>query len=312
MLKILFLLSNNAWQVLMELRHLKYFKIVAEELHFTRAAEKLFIAQPALTRQIKQLEKELDVLLFNRSKRVVTLTEAGKFLYEAAEDIFSTIEQVKSRTKQIETGLIGKIKVGYVGSAMISVLPKLITTLQKTQPDLHLELFEMTAKLQMEQLKAKKLDIGFMRIPQEEKDLNTEVIFIETYSLVLPANHPKNDKNYKGLHEFTKENFILTPRNAGERYFDNIISLFTTAGFSPNIVHESVYENATIRLVENNIGISIFPTSFKNAFNAKVKFIELKDIPNRLELSIVWRKDNDNPSLLMMLKIIKKLFKSHR
>jgi DNA-binding transcriptional LysR family regulator len=293
----------------MELRHLKYFITVAEELHFTRAAEKLFIVQPALSRQIKQLEDELGVLLFNRTKRVVTLTEAGQFFYKEVKELFLMLDQAKSRTKQIETGSVGKIRVGYVGSSMMTVLPKLITTLQKKQPDLHLELFEIPAKIQMESLLAEKLDIGFLRIPYEEKDLNQEVIFIETYSLVLPANHKKSEKNYKGLHEFAGENFILPPRSAGEKYFDNIISLCTSAGFSPNIVHESHYENATVRLVENNIGISIFPTSYRKAFNAKVKFIELKDIPDRLQLSIVWKKNNNNASLLMIIKIIEKLFK---
>jgi DNA-binding transcriptional LysR family regulator len=290
----------------MELRHLRYFVTVAEELHFTRAAEKLFIVQPALSRQIKQLEDELDVSLFKRTKRAVSLTEAGKFFYREAKDIFLMLDQAKARARDIETGQVGRIKVGYVGSAMLSVLPKLITKLQKTLPDLHLELFEMTAKIQMESLKTGKIDIGFLRVPWEDEELVTDTIFKETYSLVLPLNHKKSAKSYKGLSEFANENFILTPRNAGERYFDNIISLCSRAGFSPNIVHESVYENATIRLVENNIGISIFPTSFKRAFNAKVKFVELKDIPDRLQLSIAWKGNNSNPSLLTMIKIIKK------
>lgn len=286
---------------------MKYFVTVAEELHFTKAAEKLFIAQPALSRQIKQLEDELDVVLFTRTKRTVLLTEAGKYFYKEVKDIFSSLNQIKVRTKQIETGLSGKIRVGYVGSAMLSVLPRLMTKLQKIKSDLHLELFEMTAKNQMENLKAEKIDIGFLRIPYEEKGLNKAVVFSETYSLVLPINHKKDQKNYKGLYEFADENFILTPRSAGERYFDNIISLCTAAGFSPKIIHESA-ETATIRLVENNIGISIFPTSFKKAFNARVKFIELKDVPNRLQLSIAWKKNNNNPSLIAMLRIINGLF----
>jgi len=291
----------------MELRHLKYFVAVAEELHFTKAAEKLFVAQPALSRQIKQLEKELGILLLNRTKRTVSLTVAGKFFYKEVKELFLTLEQIKAKTKQIETGLAGKIRVGYVGSAMLSILPRVMTELQKKQPDVHLELFEMPAKIQMENLVAEKIDIGFLRTPYEEKSLNKEVVFSETYSLVLPMNHKKDQKNYKGLHEFADENFILTPRNAAERYFDNIIALCASAGFSPKIIHESLYENATIRLVENNIGISIFPTSFKKAFNAKVKFIELKNVPDRLQLSIAWKKKNNNPSLETMIKIIKKL-----
>jgi DNA-binding transcriptional LysR family regulator len=290
----------------MELRHLKYFMMVAEELHFRKAAEKLFIVQPALSRQIKQLEEELDVQLFNRTKRVVTLTDSGKYFYDAVSDLFLTLGQIKTRTKQIETGSLGKIKIGYVGSAMLSILPKLISNLQKHQKVLHLELDEMTALVQLSMLKEEKIDIGFLRVPREDKEMIDEVVYTENYSVVLPAGHKLNAKNFRGLHQLSDENFILTPRNAGERYFDNIISLCTAAGFSPKIVHESVFEHATIRLVENNMGVSIIPSSFKNAFNTSVQFIELKNIPDKLHLSMVWKKDNSNPSLLTLIELIRK------
>ena len=213
----------------MELRHLKYFLAVAEELHFRKAAEKLFIVQPALSRQIKQLEEELDVVLFKRTKRAVILTEAGKFFYKEVQDLFMRLEQSKAKSKQIETGSVGKIKVGYVPSAMHNILPKLITRLQKSQPNLHFEFYQMTAVVQVEMLKAEKLDIGFLRIPRNDKDIADQVVFTETYSVVLPENHEINEKNFKGLYQFADENFILTPRSVGERYFDNIISLCTAA-----------------------------------------------------------------------------------
>jgi DNA-binding transcriptional LysR family regulator len=289
----------------MELRHLKYFLAVAEELHFSKAAEKLFIVQPALSRQIKELEGELGILLFKRTKRVVSLTEAGKFYYSEAKNIFLSLEQMKRKAKEIETGSIGKIKIGYVGSAMQSVLPKLILRLQKEYPGLHFELYEVTAKNQIEMLKTGKIDIGFLRIPGDDKELVFETIYTESYSLVLPFKHKKNVKNFKGLHEFASENFIIQPRNTGERYFDNIISLCNSAGFSPIITHESLNEDATIRLVENNLGISIFPTSFTNAFKARVKYIELKNTRNKLQLSIAWNNNNTNSTLQTFIKIIR-------
>ncbi len=289
----------------MELRHLRYFVVVAEELHFRRAAEKLFIAQPALSRQIKLLEEDLNVLLLKRTKRVVLLTEAGKFFYKEVKDLFTAIDLIKTKAKEIESGAAGKIKIGYVGSAMLSVLPKIITKLQKSLPDLHFELHEMTAMVQVEMLKADKIDIGFLRIPRDDKDLIMQTIFTETYSIVLPENHKITTKNFKGLHQLANEKFIFPPRNVGQRYFDTLISLCTAAGFSPIIAHESLFENAIIRLIENDMGISILPSSFNKEFNAKVKFIELKKIPQRLQLSIAWNKDNINPSLLTMIKLIR-------
>jgi DNA-binding transcriptional LysR family regulator len=290
----------------MELRHLRYFVVVAEELHFRRAAEKLFIVQPALSRQIKELEKELGVLLLNRTKRVVTLTEAGKFFYNEVKNLFATIEDIKEETKQIETGSVGRIKIGYVGSAMLSVLPKLIPKLQKEHKGLHFELYEMTAMSQLEALKSGKIDIGFLRVPREDMELAFETIFNETYSIVLPNDHKKNAQNFKNLKEFSEEDFILPPRSAGERYYDNIISLCNAAGFSPKISHEAVFEAAAVRLIENHMGISIFPTSFRHAFNAGVKFIELKKNPQRLQLSVAYSKDNQNPTLLTIINIIRK------
>lgn len=290
----------------MELRQLKYFVTLAEELHFRKAAEKLFIVQPALSRQIKQLEEELGITLFKRTKRTVQLTESGKFLYQETQDIFSRLNQLKSKVREIENGTTGKIRVGYVPSAMHNILPRIIAKIQKGLPGLHFELNQMTALQQVEMLKADKIDLGFLRVPRKDAEIMDQVIFTETYSLVLPSNHKINTKNFKGLQQFAHENFILTPRSAGEMYFDNIIALFSAAGFSPKIVHESVYEHATIKLVENNLGISIIPTSFKDGFNANVKFIELKNIPQRLKLSMAWKKDHSNRSLLALMDFIKK------
>ncbi len=289
----------------MELRHLRYFMAVAEELHFSKAAERLFIVQPALSRQIKELEAELGLSLFKRTKRAVALTEAGSYYYNEAKNILLTLEQMRKRAKEIDSGSIGKIKIGYVGSAMQSVLPKMILHLQKQYPELRFELYEMKAKVQIEMLKNGKLDIGFLRVPGEDKELMYETIFTETYSLVIPATHKKNERNFKSLHEFANENFILQPRSTGERYFDNIISLCNAAGFSPVITHESLNEDATIRLVENGLGVSIFPTSFKKTFNAKVKFIELKNTKQKLELSIAWNNNNNNSTLQTFIKIIR-------
>ncbi len=285
----------------MELRQLKYFLSVAEELHFRKASEKLHMTQPALSRQIKQLEDEMATVLFKRTKRTVKLTDAGHFFYKEAQELIRKLDRVVSETRQRETGAIGKLKVGYVPSAMHNVLPGIINQLQQNFPGIQLELYQETALDQYDMLKSEKLDIGFLRVPRNDEELETSVIFKETYSLVVPASHKITEKNFKGLSQLAGEKFILTPRSVGEKYFDNIISLFSEEGFSPVVIHESVNEHATIRLVENNIGISIIPSSFKHGFNTTAKFIELKNIPERLELSVAWRKNNNTPILMRLI-----------
>jgi len=289
----------------MELRHLKYFIAVAEELHFSKAAARLCIVQPALSRQVKELENELGVMLLKRTKRSVALTEAGKYYYDEAINILRLLDNIKERAQQMQSGSAGRIKIGHVGSAMLTTLPKLITRLRKDYPGIRIELHEMTAMTQLQMLKTGKIDLGFLRVPREDDDFVFETIFAETYSLVLPSSHKITSRNFKGLKQVAAEKFILPPRSAGERYYDNIIAICNAAGFSPYVAHESVNEDASIRLVENNLGISIFPSSFKNAFNAKVKFIELKRIPQRLRLSIAWNKNNSNPALQTLINIIR-------
>ena len=288
----------------MELRHLKYFIKVSEELNFRRAAEKLFIVQPALSRQIKQLEEELGVELFKRTKRSVKLTEAGKYFVKEINSLFYQLEQSKKTIKLIDSGLMGKIKISYVGSAMHSILPSIISKIQQDLPDLHTELSELTSTDQLNGIRVGNIDVGFFRNPFPNDDIETKIVFEETYSIVLPQNHPIDENNFKGLRDLANENFILLPRSAGEKYYDNLILLCNKSGFTPKITHESVYGSTVIRLVENNLGVSIVPSSLMKGFNAKVKFIELKNISDRAQLIMGWNKNNNNPARLIFLKTV--------
>lgn len=285
----------------MELRQLKYFLTVAEELHFRKASEKLHMTQPSLSRQIKQLEEEMGTELFKRTKRSVTLTDAGAFFYHEAQELIRNLDRAISETQQRATGTTGKLRVGYVPSAMHNVLPGILNKIKEDFPGIQLELYQATALVQYEMLKDEKLDIGFLRVPRNDNSINTKVIYKESYSLIVPPDHKLNEKNFKGLHQLTGENFILTPRSLGEKYFDNIISLFTSEGFAPVVIHESVNEHATIKLVENNIGVSIIPSSFKHGFVTPVRFIELRKNHQQLELSLAWRKKNNTPAVLRMV-----------
>jgi DNA-binding transcriptional LysR family regulator len=295
----------------MEFRQLEYFLGVASELHFSRAANKLFIAQPALSRQIQQLEESLGVLLFERDKRNVKLTPAGEYLQGEALQLLSQIENVSKRTQLIHKGEEGDIKIGYPGSAIYSVIPPILTSLRSHFPQIKAKLSEVLENDLFRNLKNYQLDVGFIREPFFNKNLVSKVIFEETFALVLPENHWISQENFISLAQVKYESFVLPPRYAGSTYYDLLVRMCERAGFSPTISHESNYGATILRLVEHNLGVSLMPISYKFSSAMRIKFIELTDVPERTYLSMTWRRDDTNPVLSNFLKVAESVvFKS--
>jgi DNA-binding transcriptional LysR family regulator len=288
----------------MELRQLRYFLMLANELHFKRAADKLFIVQPALTKQIQDLEAELGVILFDRNKRNVKLSVAGEFFRNEISSVFEHLEKTKNEIKQVEQGQKGEIKIGYVGSCIHTFLPNLLADLNKKYPEIHTYLSEMTSASQLLAVQKGELDIAFLRNPPLNKRFEQRIVFQENFSLVLPQNHWLDEINFQSLAQVSNEKFILPTKFDGEIYHNLQWSICEDAGFSPQISHETVHGYTTLKLVENNLGISLIPISFKQVTNAAIKFIELRDIPQKAEITALWNPENPNPSLKRFLEVI--------
>jgi LysR family transcriptional regulator, benzoate and cis,cis-muconate-responsive activator of ben and cat genes len=287
----------------MEFRQLQYFLGVANELHFSKAAEKLFIAQPALSRQIQALEESLGVLLFERDKRNVKLTPAGEYLREEATQILSQLENISNRTQLIHHGEEGELRIGHPGSAIYSVIPPLLSQLRSVFPQIKANLSEILEDDLFGFLKNYQIDVGFIREPFVDIQLNTKVLMKESFALVLPENHWITSENFVSLAQIKNEPFVLPPRHAGSTYYDLLVRMCERESFSPNVVHESIHGATILRLVEYNLGISIMPISYRLSTAMRVKFIELKDIPERTQLSMAWRKNDKNPILQNFLKV---------
>ncbi len=288
----------------MELRQLRYFLTLADELHFRKAAEKLFIVQPALTKQIQDLEYELGVKLFDRNKRKVALSVAGQFFKECITKLFQDLEDAKSKIGWIEKGIKGEIRIGYVGSCIHTFLPDLLSKLQGKYPEIHTYLSEMTSASQMAAIQKGELDIAFLRNPPLSKRHEQRLIFQETFSLIVPEKHFINENNFEDMQQLANEKFILPTKSDGELYHSLQWSICEDAGFTPQIAHETVHGYTTIKLVEQGLGVSLLPTSFKGETHAAVQFIELKDIPQKAEITALWLKENTNPSLDCFLDLI--------
>ncbi len=286
----------------MEFRQLEYFLGVASELHFSRAADKLFIAQPALSRQIQQLEENLGVLLFERDKRNVKLTPAGEYLRGETTQLLSQIENISKRTQLIHRGEEGEIRIGHPGSAIYSVIPPILSSLRTNFPEIKAKLSEVLEDDLFGNLKNYQVDVGFIREPFVDKNITSKVIFEETFALVLPENHWITPENFTSLAQVKDEYFVLPPRYTGSVYYDLLVRMCEREGFAPNIAHESNYGATILRLVEHNLGVSLMPISYKFSSAMRIKFVELTNIPERTHLSIAWRKNDTNPVLLNFLK----------
>ncbi len=288
-----------------EIRHLNYFLAVAEELHFRKAADRLFISQPGLSRQIKQMETELGFALFERTNKKVILTKAGKYLKEEVTMLLKNLNDSFDHAQLIHEGMEGQINFGYVGSAMQNVIPQLLLKIREDHPKVHYSLREMENPDQIDALIQKEIDLAFIRLDKVPKGLEIQPVFEDTFSLVLPKDHPIDEANFKGLESFKEEAFILFDQSYSPAYFEQVMQIFKQSGFHPIISHSTVHASTIFRLVENNLGISIVPSSLALGYNMAIKLIELDKIPQKTVLSVAWNSSNRNP---ILTKILSKVF----
>jgi DNA-binding transcriptional LysR family regulator len=288
----------------LEFRQLNYFKVLAQELHYRKASELLFISQSALSQQIKQLENILKVPLFERTNKKVLLTEAGALFYKDVLLVMNRVEHAVNNLKLYKDGNTGQLRIGFVASAMESVLPALLKQFNTDCPNIKFQLDELSNADQLTELQNERLDIGFMRSNHVPDGFTSQQVGTETFSVVLPANHPINKKNFRDVGQFMDEYFILFPNEQSQLYYQQIINLCADRGFVPKVAHRSIHTPTIFRLVENGMGISIIPTSLAASENPNIKFIELKNIPQRTALYVVWKVDNSNPALPYLLEML--------
>jgi DNA-binding transcriptional LysR family regulator len=287
-----------------ELRHIRYFLAVAEELHFRKAAEKLFISQPGLSRQIKLFEEELGVVLFERHNRKVVLTKVGEYLKVEFSLQIKTLSHTLENAKLLHDGKKGALKIGYVGSAMQDVIPNLLLRFEKNHPNILFNLKEIDNQKQIEGLLSFSLDVGFVRLERVPRTLEIKSILKENFCLVLPKNHLISENNFKNLAQFKEESFILFDSKYSASYYEKVMQIFDDCGFTPLISHNTIHSSSIFKLVENNFGISIVPKSLAQKRGHKIKFIELDMIAQKTTLSVIWNQKNTNPILNDVLELL--------
>jgi DNA-binding transcriptional LysR family regulator len=291
----------------MDTHQLTCFLTLAEELHFGRAAGRLHMSQPPLSRMIQQLEQQLGVSLFERTKRKVLLTPAGETLVYDARQIVMQLDTIKKRFRYLTQGQSGTLKIGYVGATMHSQLPMLLSSFAKKFPSVQFHFEEQPNHALLHGLNQGTLDIAFVRTWLHPDNLSEKLIGAESFAAVLPANHALANKTKINIKELKDEKFIAFLRECGPTIFDQFLSLCSNAGFTPTIIHQASQLNSILRLVESGFGIALLPQHVQNGYRLKLKYIPISNSSETLPLIMLNRKENTNPLVTyLQLHFLKK------
>lgn len=288
----------------MELRHLRYFVTVAEELHFGRAARRLHISQPPLSMQIRSLEEELGVTLLNRNQRHVALTHAGNAFLGEARHILARLDQAVLMTRRAGRGEIGELAVGFISVADYNVLPIVLREFRARYPLVNLTLRESTSDAQLQDLVAGRIDVGFLLPPVAHPSLSSAPILREPLIAALPDRHPLARKRGKlALAKLKDAPFILFPRTMAPGMYDDILSFCRSAGFSPRVEQEAVQMQTIVSLVSAELGVALIPASLTNLQRTGVTYKAIREPGPLTEVHLAWRNGEETPTLRVFVDL---------
>jgi len=295
----------------MELRHLRYFIAVAEELHFGRAAARLCIAQPPLSQQIQQLEREIGFTLFSRSSRRVELTPAGRVYLEEVRSSMGSLEKAVLNGRRVARGEVGRLAVGFVGTATFSLLPDVLRRFRNLYPEVELTLRELVSARQVQALRERRIQVGFARPAiLDTPDIVCETVATESFVAALPESHRLAQANLIPLAALAEDEFVLFPRSPKPSYGDLLFKICEEAGFHPNVTQETAEIQTAISLVAGGMGVTLVPSSASNVVRHGVVFVELIEPAPESDLTVVYRIDDDSPTLKTFLNVVRSV--SHK
>ena len=289
----------------LEMRHLRYFRAVAEELNFTRAAERLHIAQPPLSQQIRQLEEELGVLLLERDARPLRLTEAGAMLLERTIAISSAFDTAVQDVRRIGRGQSGKLCIGFAGSAMYSVLPDILNTFRDACPAVELSFTELLAAEIAEALAHRSIDIGFSRpglVPDEH--IEQRLLVTEPLIVAMPTRHQLTTFATVPLEKLHRQVAVMYPRFPTPSLTNLVVEELGSRGIELVLAQEARDIHTALGLVAAGAGISFVPASTAQANRAGVRFVPIEPQVLFSPMTAVWRKNNSSAALTNFLRII--------
>lgn len=295
----------------MELRHLRYFVAVANERNFTRAAERLNIAQPPLSRQVRQLEEELGVDLFDREARPIRLTEAGRLLYEQAVQVLAGVDRIREVLRDQAGKGRKRFVIGFVGSTLYGLLPEVIRRFRECAARSDVSVIELSTIEQIAALKDGRIDAGFGRLRFEDAAIRRIVLAEEPLVAVMPIDHPLASGGPVHLEALLGEPLIVYPRPARPSYADQVLGIFHDLGLQPRIVREVREVQTAIGLVAAHVGFSIVPASVQRMKRDDVAYVPIADSPAHSPIMMIHRAGDVSPELAQLVAISEALYAGH-
>jgi DNA-binding transcriptional LysR family regulator len=286
----------------MELRHLRYFVAVAEEGHLGRAAHRLHLSQPPLTRQIHQLEQQVGTALFVRTPRGMELTEAGRTFLIDARHVLELTDRAAERAQRAGRGIAGRIDVALFGTGIFGAIPQLLRAYRRDHPEVRIELHNMTKDEQLEALAQRRIGLAFNRLMQPVPGIVSEVLLTEALFVAAPSDHPLATRPAIAVAELEHHPLVLFPTGLRPSFIDRARELCSAAGFSPNVVAEVADVVHGIALVASGGGFCFVPRSATNLHVPGVTYLALDEHPRpTVDLCCVYRDDDRSPLLATLL-----------
>ncbi|MFL6052038.1 MAG: LysR family transcriptional regulator [Actinoallomurus sp.] len=280
----------------MELRRIRYFIAVAEEGNFGRAAERLRMAQPPLSQQIKSLEAEMGVQLFRRTTRHVDITPAGQRFLQRAREILAAVDNAVTEASQVADGTLGRISIGFTGSATYDLLPSLVRVLRADLPGIELDIRgEMLTPRQVAALAEGTLDLAFLRPPVRSSEVEVRVLRREPLIAVLPAHHALANRKSVRLSDLADDPFITYPSHNRSVVYEAVLDTCQHAGFVPASIHEVSETSTLVSFVAAGLGVALVPASIQHLQITGASYLPLAGTTQEVELAVATRVDEPSP-----------------
>lgn len=289
----------------MDIRQLRYFRILAEEKHFGRAAKRLCMSQPPLSLAIRQIEAELETPLFKRNSRNVELTRAGIALQREARLLLRQFDETKAVVKAVAEGKEGRLRVGFGGSMLYRGLPEIVDRFRKENPGIDLLLTELNSVEQITSIKRDEIDFGFVLGAKTAAELDGFRFHSEPFVACVPLCHPAAKARTIKLDRLKNDEFVLFSRNASPHYFESIVSMCVANGFVPNIKHEVRHWTSVVSFIESGMGVSLVPRTLNTRHVTGAKFVEILGRYEPSETWCVWKDTDQRPGLKAMIDLSK-------
>lgn len=291
----------------MDVGRLRSFLVLADELHFGRAAARLGIAQPHLSRRIQELERTTGARLFQRTQRQVELTPAGQAFAERVRSVLSSLDEAVAHARNVADGTGGRLRVGFIHSSTYALLPAILRSVRALRPGLAFDLREMTILAQVAALRVGEIDLGILRPLADMEGLAAETIFREPFRVAVPEDHALARRRRVRLAEIAREPFIMFPRETSPLFNARISAAFAAIGALPDVVQEATQIHTVLGLVRAGLGMALVPASAAGLAAPGIRLLDVEHAPDPVEVCVAWRADRGLPACHAFLAAAKQV-----